>query len=142
VNKQAHKYLINIKPAAPKRNVFIKTHRNNEPIRPVIKNTQAPPYKIAKYLNKKLHNLICLPYTYNTKNSQKITEELKRTQINEQMKISILDIKDLYVNLAIQGIIRTTKFWQNKNINYSGLIKQTLYMLKTIMKQNYFQYNK
>ena len=62
-------------------------------------------------------------------------------QINEQMKIITLDIKELYVNLPIQGIIRTTKFWLNKNINDNGLIKQTLYMLKTIMKQNYFQYN-
>ena len=71
MEKLAHKYLINIKPAAPKLNIYIKTHKNNEPIRPVINNTQAPPYKIAKYLNKKLHNLMCLPYTYNTKkNSQ------------------------------------------------------------------------
>jgi len=38
-------------------------------------------------------------------------------QINEQMKIITLDIKYLYVNLPIQGIIQTTKFWLNKNIN-------------------------
>ena len=68
VDKQAHKYLINIEPVAPKLNVYIKTHKNNEPIRPVINNTQASSYKIAKYLNKKLYNLICLPYTYNTTN--------------------------------------------------------------------------
>ena len=59
-------------------------------------------------------------------------------QINEQMRIINLDIKDLYVNLPIQGIIRTTKFWLN---NDSELIKQALYMLETIMKQNYFQHN-
>jgi len=57
------------------------------------------------------------------------------------MKIITLDIKDLYVNLPIQGVIRTTKFWQNKNIKDNGLTKHTLYMLKAIMKQNYFQYN-
>ena len=70
VDKQAHKCLISIKPATPKLNVYIKIHKNNEPIRPVINNTQAPSYKIAKYLNKKLRNLICLPHTHNTKNSQ------------------------------------------------------------------------
>ena len=59
--------------------------------------------------------------------------------INEQMKIITLDIKDLYVNLPIQGITRTTKFRLNKNINDNRLIKQT-YMLIIIMKQNYFQY--
>ena len=96
---------------------------------------------MTKHLNKKLHNLLCLPHTYNTRNSQEIAEELKRMQINEQMRIITLDIKDLYVNLPIQGIIRATKFWQNKNIYDKELIKQTLHMLQTIMKQNYFQYN-
>jgi len=60
-------------------------------------------------------------------------------QINEKMKIITLHIKDLYVNLPKQGIIQTTKFWLNKNINDNELIKQTLYMLEKIMKQNYFQ---
>jgi len=101
VDKQAHKYLINIKPAAPKLNIYIKHIKITKPIRPVINNTQATSYKIAKYLNKKLHNLICLPYKYNTKNSQEIAEELKRMRINEQMKIMALDIKDLYVSLPI-----------------------------------------
>jgi len=41
---------MNIKPAAPKLNVYIKTHKENEPIRPVIDNTQPPSYKIAKYI--------------------------------------------------------------------------------------------
>jgi len=62
-------------------------------------------------------------------------------QISEQMKIITLDINDVYVNQSIQGIIQTTKFWLNKNINDNESIKQTLYMLETIMKQNYFQYN-
>jgi len=52
VGKQSHKYLINITPAAPKLNIYIKTYRDKEPIRTVIKNIVAPLYKIAKYLNK------------------------------------------------------------------------------------------
>jgi len=60
-------------------------------------------------------------------------------QINEQLRIITHDIKDLYVKLPIQRIIRTTNFWINKNINDNVLIKQTLCMLKTTMKQNYFQ---
>jgi len=53
VDKKMYKYLTNIKPMAPKLNIYIKTHKDNEPIRPVINNTQAPSYKIAKHLNKK-----------------------------------------------------------------------------------------
>jgi len=119
---------------APKLNIHIKTHKDNKPIRPVINNTQAPSYKTAKHLNNNLHNLLCLPHTYNMKNSQEIAEELKRMQINEQMRTITFDIKDLHVNLPIQGIIRAAKLWLNKNINDKEPIKQTLHMLQTIIK--------
>ena len=46
----------------------------------------------------------------------------------------------MYINLPITGIIQTTKFWLNKN-NNKELVKQILYMLNTILKQNYFQYS-
>jgi len=52
IEKQQYKYLTHITPTAPNLNVYIKTHKGNEPIRPVINNTQTPAYKIAKYINK------------------------------------------------------------------------------------------
>ena len=64
IDRRTHKCLMNIKPMAPKLNAYIKTHKENEPIRPVVNNTQAPSYKTTKYLNKKLHHLMCLPRTY------------------------------------------------------------------------------
>jgi len=78
-------------------------------------------------MNKKLNSLLCLPYTYNTQNSQEIANELKRMQIDKQMKVITLDIKELFVNLPIQGILTITKFWLNRNIYDNELIKQTLY---------------
>ena len=62
-------------------------------------------------------------------------------QIDKQMKVITLDTKDLFVNLPIQGILTTTKFWLNRNIHDNELIKENLYILEIIMKQNYFQYN-
>jgi hypothetical protein len=38
IDKHVHKYLLNIKPMAPQLNVHIKTHKENQPIRPVINN--------------------------------------------------------------------------------------------------------
>lgn len=73
-------------------------------------NTRAPSYKIAIYLNKKLNNLMCVPFAYTTKNSYEIAQELNRIQINEHNKMITLDIKDLYVNLPIQNILHVTKF--------------------------------
>jgi hypothetical protein len=40
---------------------------------------------------------------YATKNS-KVAQELSNIQINDQHKITTLDIKDLYVDLAVQNI--------------------------------------
>ena len=45
---------------ASKLNALIKTHKEDKPKRPVINNIQTPPYKLAKYLNKKLNQLIKL----------------------------------------------------------------------------------
>jgi hypothetical protein len=56
-----------MKPMAPKLNVYIKTPKENEPIRPVVNNIDAPAYKTAKDLNNKLNGLINLPHTYTTK---------------------------------------------------------------------------
>jgi len=52
IDKQTHRYLLNIKPMASKLNVHLKTHKDNLPIRPVINNIQAPSYKTARYVNK------------------------------------------------------------------------------------------
>jgi gas vesicle protein len=54
-DKNQQKYLLQMKPTAPKLNALIKTNKEDKPIRPVINNIQAPSYKLAKYLGKKLN---------------------------------------------------------------------------------------
>ena len=94
-----------IKPTAPKFNIYIKTHKENQPIKPVINNTQAPSYKIAKHLNKKLSHLICLPHTYNTKNSQEVAEQLKNIQIKFRMVVPCIWF-EIRVNYQLDANIR------------------------------------
>jgi hypothetical protein len=126
---------------APQLKVCLKTHKNDQPIRPVINNIQAPSYKVARFMNKKLLELFSLPYEYNVENSKQVAEELTELQINEHMRLITLDIKDMYVNLPTTGIIQTANFWLNKhNSNNKQLNQQVLSMLNTIIKQNYFQY--
>ena len=133
---------MNIKPTAPKLTIQLKTHKGNQPIRPVINNTPAPAYRTAKYINKKLQHLIQLPNTYNTVNSQYIATELTTLMTTDKMKMITLDITDMYVNLPIDGIIETTKFWLNRNgSNTEQTKQQTLNVITTLIEQNYFQYN-
>ena len=116
IDKHTNKHLLQIKPTAPKLNILIKIHKDNKTIRPVINNTQAPSYKAAKHLNRRLNKLIDLPYTYTTKNSNEIAQELNNNHITNHHKMTNLDIKDIYVNLPIQNILNTTKFWLNKTM--------------------------
>jgi hypothetical protein len=141
IEKNTHKYLLNIKPTAPRMNAYIKTHKENNPIRPVIDNTQVPSYKIARFLNKRIKEYINLPNTYITLNSHEIAQELHNINIKEYHKIITLDIKDLYVNLPKQGIIQSTIFWLDKNNINKKIKEQIKHLLKVIIQQNYFEYN-
>jgi len=82
-----------MKPMAPNLNALIKTHKEDKPIRPVISNIQASSYKLTKYLGKKLHQLIKLPYIYATRNSKEAEQDLSNIRINNQHKITTLDLK-------------------------------------------------
>jgi hypothetical protein len=135
------KYILNIKPTALKINAYIKTHKNNNPIRPVIDNTHAPAYKITKLLNRRIKEYINLPNTYTVHNSNEIAQELQKLCIEKCHKMITLDIKDLHVNLPKEGIIQSTAFWLGKNMICSEIKKQILQLLTTIIEQNYFQYN-
>jgi len=88
-----------------------------------------------------LWNLICLPNTYTIKNSLELAIELNNIQINENNRIITLDIKDLYGNLPTKNFLHITEFWLNKGNQDQLTIHQTLYLLETILKQNYFQHN-
>jgi hypothetical protein len=132
---------MNIRTTAPNLNAHIKTHKEDQPICPVINNIKAPSYKAAKFLNKKLWHLICLTNTYTTKNSLELALKMKNIQINENNRIITLDIKDLCVNSPTKNILRITEFWLNKGNQDRITIHQTPYLLETILKQNYFQHN-
>ena len=93
--KNRRKYLLNMKPTAPKINAYIKTHKENEAFRPVIANTQAPSYKIAKFLNNKIKAYINLPNTYITINSGKIAQELHKLHVTEKHKITYITYQGL-----------------------------------------------
>ena len=125
---------MNIKPTAPYLNAYVKIHKQDKPIGPVVNNIPAPSYKIAKLLNKKLQSLTNLPNTYTTKNSQEVAQEMHNIQIDRNYKLITLDIKDLYVNLPIQSIMRTTRFWLNKGNHDKIITEQVLYILEIILK--------
>jgi hypothetical protein len=76
INKQHIQYLSQIKPTARVLNARIKIHIENDPIRPIVNNTQAATYKSAEHLCKQLNEVIRLPHTYAANNSSRIANYL------------------------------------------------------------------
>lgn len=141
IDKQQKKYLLQIKPRPPTLKAQIKTHKENEPIRPVVNNIQAPTYKLAKFLNKWLQDRLSLPNTYVTYNSTILAHDLTKIKITESSRLATFDIKDLYVNIPIEETVRITKtLLTNTKIN-DNILNQACLLLETIMKQNYLQFD-
>ena len=66
-DKNQYKHLLQIKPTALKLSAMIKIQNDNNPIGLEINNIQEPAYKLARYLNKRLNEVMEVPYTYTTK---------------------------------------------------------------------------
>jgi hypothetical protein len=86
----------------------LKLHKPHIPIRPVINNTQAPTYKVAKHLTKILDNFLTLNNYYIT-NSSDLATDLVKLHVNENHRLMTFDIQDLFVNIPIQETLQITK---------------------------------
>jgi hypothetical protein len=75
IPKKQIKYLIQKKPQPPTLNAQIKIHKPGSPIRSVIKNINAPSYKISKHLAKNLNEYLNLDYQFNVQNSTTLAED-------------------------------------------------------------------
>jgi hypothetical protein len=69
---------------SPNPQARIKMHKESNPICPVTYNIQAPTYKLAKHLTKKITELI-LPYLFAASNS-KVVNDLIQTKIKNNHK--------------------------------------------------------
>lgn len=140
IDKQRRKYPAQIKPQAPKLNAQIKIHRDNAPVRPVVKNIHAPTYKLAKFLTKWLSETLQLPNAIVTQNTIQLAHDLNAIKLEETHKLTTFDIKDLYVNIPIEEVIQTTKtLLHNKKLD--NTLQQTILLLHTILTQNYGQFD-
>jgi hypothetical protein len=82
-----------LNPKSPKIQGFIKLHKTDKPIRPVINFQHTPAYKIAQFFTKFLNNMIELPYTFNIRNCVELITDLNKININRDIRICSFDIK-------------------------------------------------
>jgi hypothetical protein len=115
----------------------LKLHKPHIPVRPVINNTQAPTYKVAKHLTKILDNFLTLNNYYNVTNSTELATDLVKLHINENHRLITFDIQDWFVNIPIQETLQITKSLLLKN-SRPEVNQQIKELLELILSQNYF----
>jgi hypothetical protein len=139
--RRVAKFLIQTNPTPPKLRARLKIYKGDIPIRPIVNNINAPAYKLAKFLNKKLLDLIQLPNTYNVSNSVELAQQLTQIRGKKQYRMIAMDIKDLYVNIPIHEVIHITKITLQHTNTDKMIEQQITRCLDTILQQNFFIHN-
>ena len=136
IDKQKIKYLLQKKPTPPTLKTRIKLHKQDKPIWPVVNNINTPSYKVAIYLVNILNPNLNLRNTHNITNSTHLALELSQLSISANYRLITYDIKDLFVNIPINEVIRIIQntLYQNQTTT------QTIKLTKTILPQNYFTF--
>jgi hypothetical protein len=94
----------NLNPTAPTIRGLVKVHKG-APIRPVVNWKNAPAYKLAKLLARKIHTYIPLPYTFNVENTVQLMKDLTELPYDHNIKFASLDINNMYSNIPIKEMI-------------------------------------
>ena len=132
---------INLCPTLPTIRGLVNIHKVTAPIRPVINWKNAPAYKFAKMLAKKLKTYIPLPYAFNVKNTTQLINDLKDISYNHNLRLASFDIKNMYTNISTSKLTSIIeKDCQDNHIDYK--IKLDIIKLSnTVNNQNCFQFH-
>jgi hypothetical protein len=78
---------------------LITIKKEDSPIRPRVNWKNAPAYKLAKMLSKKLKILIPVPYTFSVKNTVQLINDLLEILYDQNLKLASFDIINMYSNV-------------------------------------------
>jgi hypothetical protein len=131
---------INLNPRAPTMSGLLKLHKPDSPIRPVVNWTQAPAYKFAKLLTKKLQQYLPLPYAFNVQNTAQLIKDLEEIPVNDNTRLVSFDITNMYTNVPTDELADIIKLLCMNNMTDNKLSDEVVTILNSILKQNYFQF--
>jgi hypothetical protein len=126
-------------PNPPSIKGLIKIHKTGAPIHPIINWQQAPAYSLAKLLSERIGRDLHLPFRFNIKNSMQLMSELREiTPYTQKLCMAALDIVNTYTHIPTSEVPKVT----DTICNYHNIPQQQkqelLYLIKVILKQNYF----
>ena len=127
-------------PTAPTIRGLVKVHKEGAPIWPIVNWKNAPAYKLAKLLARKIHTYIPLPYTFNVENTVQLMNDLTELPYDHNIKFASLYINNMYSNVPIKEMITALEQFCEIN-NLEDKTKQDILKItRTIVEQNYFRF--
>lgn len=135
--------MCNKNPSAPTMKALPKLHKENVPIRPVINCRNAPTYQTAKWLHKHITEHYVFNNNKSVKNTQTLFQNLSQTQVKENSRLVSFDIQNMYTNIPTIETIKIIEENLKENSKLGpNAINETLILLRLVLKQNYFIFNK
>jgi len=131
---------LNLNPYPPIIRCLIKIHETHSPNRPIVNWKEAPAYKLAKMLTKKLGILIPIPYIFNIKNSIQLVEDLLDILFDKDLKFISFDIENMYSNIPITELTKIIEVMCTQNRLNTEIKDEIIKICNILTKQNYFQY--
>jgi hypothetical protein len=132
--------VINLNPSPPTIRGLIKLHKTGHPIRPIVNWKNAPAYKLAQLLIKKLNTYIPLPYVYNVRNSTHLINDLNNIPVTPDLKLVSFDICNTYPNIPTKELPHILSIMCKQQNVPPPLQQQILSISELILKQNYFKH--
>lgn len=118
-----------------------KVHKTDIPVRPVVSYNTAPAYKLAKYGNKIIKNILHFKPKYGIKNSLQLIDLIKDLKMPNNATLVSFDVVSLFTNIPTNELkIIINKYMEKININFTKRHEINT-LLNTCIEQNYFRFN-
>jgi hypothetical protein len=128
----------NLNSTAPTLIDLTKIHKEGNQVRPIVNWRNAPAYKLAKIVRKKLGSYIPLPYTFNISYTVQLLNNLIDIPYDSSIKFASFDITNMYSNIPTKELLRII----NTICEEQGMREQTkkeiIKLYQILVEQNYF----
>ena len=104
-NQDLSKQLLTISPSLPYLYRLVKTHKPNNPIRPIISSVGSVTYKLSKWLVKILSPIIGTISNCNIKHNVDLVEKLISINVNFQFKLVSFDVVSLFTKVPVNDLL-------------------------------------
>lgn len=121
---------------------FLKLHKIDKPIRPVVSSINAPEYFLSKFLNALLKPFMDQEYKYASKNSEQVANQLRALKVTPSDRIISLDIEQMYPSLPFDMIMdELVKLTSSPHYSASIPAEQILIAVRLLLNNMFFRFN-